>query len=190
MNRLLRYLRFSLAYLAGATWDTGISPPELLAYLATHPAGRALDLGCGTGTNVITLAGYGWQATGVDYIPRSIRTARKKARRRGVQAQFFIDSVTRLHQLAGPYDLILDMGCYHGLDSADGEAYRANIRRLLAEDGTLLLYGFTRDPAGDQPFGITTDDVSAFSEFLFLRTRVDGVDVGRPSAWFTFTRRN
>lgn len=36
-------------------WDTGITPPEVVATFAEGdlPPGPALDLGCGTGTNVI-----------------------------------------------------------------------------------------------------------------------------------------
>ena len=75
---------FTLQYwLKNPPWDTGVTPPELYAYLESNPPGKALDLGCGTGTNVITMAEYGWDVTGVDYIPRAIRIAERKARRAG-----------------------------------------------------------------------------------------------------------
>ena len=41
--------------------------------------GRALDLGCGTGTNSIYLAQHGWETTGVDFVPRAIGIAKRKA---------------------------------------------------------------------------------------------------------------
>ena len=39
-------------------WDTGITPPEIVSMIESGkvPIGRALDLGCGTGTNAIYLA--------------------------------------------------------------------------------------------------------------------------------------
>ena len=47
----MRRIFFELRYLLGdVPWDTGVSPPELLDFLDRHPPGRALDLGCGTGT--------------------------------------------------------------------------------------------------------------------------------------------
>ena len=48
---MMRKLFFEWRYLVGrAPWDTGVSPPELLSFIDTHTAGRAIDLGCGTGS--------------------------------------------------------------------------------------------------------------------------------------------
>ncbi len=60
---MFRRLAFNFWYFRKPPWDSGISPPELLEFIRTHPAGKAIDLGCGTGTNVITLAKAGWQVT-------------------------------------------------------------------------------------------------------------------------------
>ena len=40
------------------------------------PSGSALDLGCGGGLWSIELARRGWQVTGVDIVPKALRTAR------------------------------------------------------------------------------------------------------------------
>ncbi|MFQ6101503.1 MAG: class I SAM-dependent methyltransferase [Anaerolineae bacterium] len=61
---------FDLQYLLGRSpWDTGVTPPEVVELIASgdFPPGRALDLGCGTGTNGITLARHGWEVVG--YVP-------------------------------------------------------------------------------------------------------------------------
>ena len=57
---------FNLWYFQRPPWDSGISPPELMEFIRSSQPGRALDLGCGTGTNIITLAKNGWQVTGVE----------------------------------------------------------------------------------------------------------------------------
>jgi methylase of polypeptide subunit release factors len=75
---MLRKLWFNLAYYQKHVWDTGITPQEVMSFIASHVPGKALDIGCGTGTNVIALAKSGWQVTGVDFAPRAIRIAKKR----------------------------------------------------------------------------------------------------------------
>ena len=76
---------------------------------------RALDLGCGTGADAVYLAGHGWQTTGVDFAPEAIAAARKKAADAGVDAAFVVGDASRLADagVRGPFDLLLDVGCYH-----------------------------------------------------------------------------
>ena len=169
-------------------WDTGISPPELMAYIQTHPPGRALDLGCGTGTNAITLAQHGSQATGVDFALTAIRKARRKARGAGVEAQFLAESVTRLEGVHGPFELILDMGCFHNLAAAEKALYIRNLERLLAPGGIYLLYGFFKSD-GNSGIGLEQADLAALADSFQLVDRTDGFNRRRqPSAWFTFTK--
>lgn len=183
-----RKLVFQLFYLRKPPWDTGISPPELMAFIDSHPPGRALDLGCGTGTNVITLAQHGWQATGVDFVGRAIQTARRKARLAGVSADVRQGDVTRLEGINGPFDLILDLGCFHSLTEDGMQRYVHNLDRLLAKDGTYLMYCFVK-PAGAGGVGLTEDELKLFDGVLKLQNRQNGFDRGeRTSAWFTYSR--
>src|SRR4030066_306033 len=100
---VLQRLVYQLWYYRKPPWDTGVSPPELLAHIERHPPGRALDLGCGTGTNVITLAQHGWQVTGVDFAWRAIRQAQRKAKRAGVLVDLRVGDVTRLEGGGPPF---------------------------------------------------------------------------------------
>ena len=76
-------LFYRIAYLVGfKPWDTGVRPPELVAVVEGPdrlPPGKALDLGSGTGTNAIYLAQHGWDVTAIDFTPRPVRAARRKA---------------------------------------------------------------------------------------------------------------
>ena len=188
MTSLLRRIYFSLFYLARPPWDTGVSPPELLEYMGSHPPGRAIDLGCGTGTNVLTLARAGWQVTGVDFIPRAIRVARRKLRSAGLPADLQVADAANLAGIEGPFDLALDMGCYHSLGSGKGR-YLSELARVLAPGGHWLLYSFLA-PDGEQELdGLDQTDLHAIQVLLTLVWRRDGLERGlRPSAWFLFQK--
>jgi SAM-dependent methyltransferase len=189
MIKIWRYLYFLIASFGKARWDTGISPPELLHFINDHDPGRALDLGCGTGTNIITLAQNGWHATGVDFIPRSIQRARAKAKAAGIAATFHVDSVTRLENLKGYFDLILDIGCYQGLPFSDRNAYQNNLVRLLAPGGIFLMYGFLHASENSISLGLKQQDLNEFDGFLTLISRVDNPDNrGFASTWLQYRR--
>ena len=184
----LRHFYFNLLYLRKPPWDTQISPPELIEFIENHPAGRALDLGCGTGTNVITLAKHGWEVTGVDYVGRAIRKAKKKAQQAGVSVELLVDDVSNLKHITGNFDLVLDIGCYHSLDADDQDAYVRNLERITAQGSVYLMYGFFRAPDGSGR-GMRISDLDRF-EFSFDQVnREDGTDRGqRPSVWLTYKK--
>ena len=187
---LLRRLWYSFYYLSNPPWDTGITPPEVEDYVRSHPPGRALDLGCGTGTNTNYLARHGWQATGIDFVPRAIRLARRKARNLGEDVDFLIGDVTQEILKNDEFDLVLDIGCLHNLSETNRQRYFENLDRLLAPQGTFLLYGFLRDDQMRNPTGggLSTSDLNQLGSFLELIASQEGSDRGRPSAWFTFQR--
>lgn len=184
---LFRNLFYQIQYLFDPPWDTGITPPELEAYVARHPPGRALDLGCGTGTNVIYLAEHGWKATGVDFVGSAIRKAVRKAQQAGVEARFLHDDVTRLKEVSSKFDLILDIGCFHSLPAESRPVYLKNLCRLLDSQGTYLLYAFIQLEDGGGP-GLHSDDLQALEERFELVERQQGTDRGRASAWFTWQK--
>ncbi len=185
---MLRRINFSFWYFFHPPWDSGISPPELLEFLDHHPAGCAIDLGCGTGTNVITMVEHGWKVTGVDFAPRAVALAKRKMRQAGVQADVFVGDVTNLKGVTGPFDFALDLGCFHGIP--DRPAYLAQLARILAPGGHWLMYGMLKPHREEPRPGLTPSDLDLIEPSGFhLVNRKDGWDVrSRPSAWFLFQR--
>jgi cyclopropane fatty-acyl-phospholipid synthase-like methyltransferase len=187
---MLRKIRFTLQYFGKPRWDTGISPPELLEFIDRQAPGRALDLGCGTGTNAITLARHGWQVTGVDFVDKAIRTARRKAKQAGVEINFYIHDVTQLDHLKEKYDLILDIGCLHSLPAKSRPTYYRNVQRLLAPNGTFLLYGFIKPDLDPDLPGLNETELGQLQKMFKLQSRNNGSDHNsRQSAWFTFAHK-
>jgi cyclopropane fatty-acyl-phospholipid synthase-like methyltransferase len=184
----LRKILFTFWYFRNPPWDTNQTPPEVLEFILNNLPGKALDLGCGTGTNAITLAENGWQVTGVDFAPNAIWAAKRKAKAAGAVADFHIGDVIRLDGIEGPFDLILDIGCYHNLSPQEMTNYRENIHRLLGSEGTFMLYTFFRENATSGS-GVVEADLEAFSPPLTLVSRVDSFERGsRPAAWLTFLK--
>ncbi len=183
---ILRRLAFSYWYYRKPPWDTGISPPELIDFIAAHPPGRALDIGCGTGTNVITLARHGWQVTGIDFAGPAIRIARKKVNQARIQADFRVADITRADDLHGPFDFVLDIGCLHAISHAERQKYLSNIERWLSPTGYYLVYLFINDLTQQKQSGLSEADISEMTRRFDLLERVNGTERGRlPSAWLT-----
>lgn len=184
-------LRFEWRYWRGDTpWDTNVTPPEVTAFLAAAPPGRALDLGCGTGTNAITLARCGWRVTAVDFSPKAILTARRKAQKAGVDVDFLLADVTRLESLEGPYDYALDIGCLLGLRPGERSRYARELARLLRPGADYMLYAWFPRRVRRRIRGIAPEEVEALLAGQFRRvwTRL-GEERGRPSAWYRYCRR-
>jgi len=187
---MFRRLQFQYMYFSQPPWDTGISPSELFEFIETHPSGRAIDLGCGTGTNVITLAKAGWQVTGVDFAPRAIKLARQKLKRSAVHADLFVADATSLRGITGPFEFALDLGCFHGI-SKDGRAkYLDQLARILAPNGFWLLYAFLSPGTPRSGHGLAEAEIDLISARFSLISRRDGFDKReRPSSWFLYQKQ-
>lgn len=188
-DSLLRRLLYAFQYLGKPRWDTGESPPELLAFIQSHPSGSALDLGCGTGTNLITLAKAGWKVTGVDFVPRAIRMARKHFRENEINGELFLGDLTEITELKyRKFNLVLDIGCYHGLPLTLRGKYQDLLAGWLDTPGDFLIYGFISSEPHTR--GIFTEDETAFNNLFNLVDKTVGTDFGSTvSAWWHFTRR-
>jgi len=184
---------FELQYLLGHTpWDTGVTPPEVVELIERGdlPPGRALDLGCGTGTNAIYLAREGWEVVGVDFSALAIRWARRRGRRARVRCRFYRADVTDLSFLRDPFDLALDIGCLHSVPAEGWERYAAGLARLVQPGGLYMLYAFTPRPDRPTPRGVAPGEVRRLlaSAFAVERQEGGGDPTGSRSAWYWLRR--
>lgn len=144
-------------------------------------------MGCGTGTNAITMARYGWQVVGIDFVPKAIRKARSKARQAGAVVDFVYGDVTRLDGIEGSFDLVLDIGCFHGLTDEGRSRYLVNLEKIMKPGSLLLLYVFFRDDETSTKPGVVERDLQEIGQRLNLISRRDGSERGlRLSAWLEF----
>src|SRR5262245_16453477 len=87
-------------------WDSGRVSAELVrrvAHAKISPR-RAVELGCGTGTNAVWLAQRGFDVTAIDISPTAVQRARQRAADSGVEVHFVEADVMALPELGPPFD--------------------------------------------------------------------------------------
>ncbi len=97
----------------------------------SHPAGRLLEIGCGSGAMLAQLECLGWRAQGIDLDPAAVRTARS----RGLK----VDQGQLAEQGYEPasFDVVV---MSHVIEHVhDPRALLSDIRGLLTEEGELVL---------------------------------------------------
>ena len=151
-------------------WDTGRPSSELTRVIrqyAIEPC-RALEIGCGTGTNSVWLAQQGFEVTGVDLAPLAVEQAQRRARAAGVNVHFLAASVLELPALAGPFAFFFDRGCYHAVRRSAPREYAPAVARQLAGDARgLVLAGNAREPHEPGPPVVTEEEIREELGFAF-----------------------
>lgn len=134
--------RWDNSYETGdAPWDTGRPSRELVAALAgggVQPC-RAIELGCGTGTNAVYLAQRGFSVTAVDISTVAIERARQRARESNVEVEFLLDDVCNLQSPLDPFEFLFDRGCYHCARRVDLPGFLNTLERVAKPGAKYLL---------------------------------------------------
>lgn len=187
--RFLTWVFYQWRYFRSRTpWDTNITPPEVVDLIEREhlPPGRALDLGCGTGTNTLYLARHGFEASGVDFVPRAIELARRRAQAENLQVEFRAADVLAPGAFHGPFDLILDVGCFHSIDPGGRARYADNVRTWTHAGSHFLLYVFFPRKMRLRSIGVTRAEVEQlFGQAFALRRYADD----EVSAWYRWERK-
>lgn len=156
--------RYAVAYRLGvAPWErAGRGAAEQFARLLdreeqdrTRPFGRALDVGCGRGAHTLELAERGWDATGIDNVPLAL----ERARRRGGSATFVLGDATTLDGVGTGFELVLDVGCFHGLDDDQRLSMGRAVSTVTTSSASVLLLAFGASRRRVLPRGATVQDV-------------------------------
>lgn len=100
-----------------------------------------LDVGCGTGRNAVALARLGAAAIGLDGSRAAVAAARRRAAADDVAVELHVrDLADGLPAADGAIALALDVFVYkHQIQPEARRRYRAELARVLAPDGLLLL---------------------------------------------------
>lgn len=169
-------MNYELAYAIGFhPWEDALEEPAFVETFSdlldreedgrTHPFGKALDLGTGSGIWAVELAKRGWEVTGVDIVERALRRARGRVRhvadRPGLDIRLVRGDVRDLRSagIGSGYRLLLDTGTFHGLGASDRLAMAREVDAVAAEDATLLLLAWEPRRRGLLPAGASRAEI-------------------------------
>lgn len=190
---------YTLLYHLGLTpWEGNEDTGPLAQILANRPPGRALDAGCGTGRHAVALATQGWTVTGIDSAAVAIARATRRSQAAGVtdRATFLVGDVTRIDEALTDtaLDLVLDLGCFHGLEPSGRRAFATAVTRRCGPRAVALLH-VIGPRRGLGPKGVADEEIaSAFGPGWELasapaKTVGGGPLRGVPFRWVTLTKQ-
>lgn len=157
---------FNPAYRGTPPWDIGRPQPDFVSLEeAGEIQGSVLDVGCGTGENVLYLAQRGHDTWGIDLAPLAIDAATRKAAERQIQPTFLLADVFELDALGRTFDTIIDSGLLHVFTPDLRPRFVAALNQAIVPGGTYFMLGYADDDPGPGPPGISPDGLrSAFAD--------------------------
>lgn len=128
---------------------TGNPNHALVTELAEHPLTptAAIDLGCGSGADVVWLAEAGWEATGVDIAEAALATGKAAAAKSGAEGRTHWEQHDLDNSLPeGQWDLVVASYLHSPVEFGRTEAV-ARAAQLVAPGGTLMIIGHEGPPS-------------------------------------------
>lgn len=157
-------------------WDSGLVSRELQRVVresAIKPC-RALELGCGTGTNALFLARRGFDVTAVDCAALALDQARARAAAAGVAVNWIEADVQHFGAELEPFPFVFDRGCYHCCRRVDLPGWLATLRNVTRPGSIYLsLTGNANEQTEHGPPRLTEAEIRAdlgdLFDFEFIR---------------------
>ncbi len=192
---------YQAKYQSGETpWDIGEADFNLVETVTQLPvpAGKALDIGCGTGDNSLWLTRNGFQVTGTDTAEVALVQAKEKAAKAGIRCGFRLLNFLVEAVEGAPFDFVFDRGCFHSFVSGeDRTRFAENVAAHLGENGlwlSIIGNADERRQGGPGPPRRTAKDivlaVEPFFEILSLTSgRFGSKAQNPPRAWRCLMRK-
>ena len=185
------------AYQGSPPWDVGRPQPDFVRLAeAGELVGRVLDVGCGTGEQVMLAATHGAEAMGVDIAELAIQRAREKADERGIHATFQVADAMHLDRLGRQFDVITDSGLFHVFSDDERPAFVTSLRSVLRPGGMYYMMCFSdRQPGDWGPRRVSKAEIRAsFTDGWSVRSIepaqfVIAIESERAQAWLATIER-
>jgi ubiquinone/menaquinone biosynthesis C-methylase UbiE len=143
--------QFEQIYKGQAPWDTGRPQPAIIKLAeAGQIRGSILDVGCGTGENVLYLAARCHECWGIDFVPAAIERAKTKAAQRGSDAHFIVGNALELNKLGRTFDTVIDCGLFHTFSDEERPIFVTGLAQVLLPGGLLHILCFSNEQPGTE----------------------------------------
>ncbi len=97
---------------------------------------KALEIGCGTGSNAIWLAQNGFEVKGLDFSNLAIQKAKEKTLKAQVNIEYASGDFLEDTNGNASFGIAFDRGCFHSFDDEKDRAkFASNVAGYLAEQG-------------------------------------------------------
>lgn len=188
-------------------WYAGEAPPweidkpqPVFVELAAQGllSGRVLDVGCGSGENVLLAAEQGAHALGIDISPTAIDLAVQKSSDRQIGARFQVGDALRLDRLNEMFDVVIDSGMFQSFDADERSLYASSLTNVIRPGGILYVTCVSDHEPGESgpesgPRRVSEDEIrTTFTRGWVIEELRECVRERRPSpanAWLATIRR-
>ena len=152
---------FEQMYQGQAPWDIELPQPAIVKLAeAGQIRGSVLDVGCGTGENLLYLAARGHEAWGIDFVPVAIDRAKTKAVERRIDAHFIVGNALELNRLGRPFDTVIDCGLFHTFTDEERPVFVRGLAEVLRPGGLLHILCFSdEEPGTEGPRRISQQEI-------------------------------
>lgn len=112
-----------------------------LPFLKSASVKTLLDLGCGTGNDVLRLVQQGFTVIGVDFSDEAVQQGRSKAEKLGLSAQFVVaDMAKRLPFDSATFDAVMSNVAIHMFSDRITRKLFKEIRRIVRPNGLFVFH--------------------------------------------------
>ena len=103
-------------------------------------AGRVIELGCGSGNNLLHFASYGWECTGVDFDSVMLNYANDNFQTSGFKVKLIESNLgSGLPNIDGLYDVVLIPSSLYYLTRESAVKIISEVRNILSANGLIYL---------------------------------------------------
>ena len=153
-------------------WDINEPDDNLVKLIESKTVSpcKALEVGCGTGTNSLWLARHGFSMLGVDISQEAVDRANKKKENPALSCDFIRMDFLHDESLPQSFDFVFDRGCFHVFDQEKERIlFARQVSRVLRTSGSWVsLIGSTEGSPRDAgpPRRTAAEAVKAIEPYL------------------------